>query len=123
MVQIQNKVESASCVNVFFYTNSNTYTVTRLAQNILRHAHETTYKKKEKKKMKKKSIVFNILIFSQTAGSQLFHFFKFFFERMGGVANTNHNFHLTLDILSQAEKKLGGGQTSSGRSGHKKYFC
>ena len=62
MVQIQNKVESASCVNVFFYTNSNTYTVTRLAQNILRHAHETTYKKKEKKKMKKKSIVFNILI-------------------------------------------------------------
>ena len=42
---------------------------------------------------------------------------------MGGVANTNHNFHPTLEILSQAEKKLGWGQTSSGRSGHKKYFC
>ena len=42
----------------FFYTNSNTYTVTRLAQNILRHAHETTYKKKEKKKDEEKKHCF-----------------------------------------------------------------
>lgn len=61
MVQIPNKVESASCVKNNY---TNTYTVARLAQNILRHAQKSTYKKKEGRE--KKAFFFYILIFSQT---------------------------------------------------------